>query len=224
MKLNVTCNLIVLTVLAVTGATHAEVIMHGVLSAGSHTASVDTADIWVDTLKYHVVTSGWAADTMELDSFDFPSLPAWPSRILLFATINGGVASLDLLTPARDSWYLFPGFRPPNEPKVLFFDTSPVEETHGHGVATTGLAAAPTLVGSRTAFQVHTPRTGRFALNVYDAAGNLVRVLSSQATGNVTLVPWTGDNETGQRLPEGMYYCSLVQRGASAVCKVVLAR
>jgi hypothetical protein len=222
MRLNVVCYVAALALLALSGTAHAEVTMHGVLSTGSHSVLVDSVSVTVDTVRQVITTSGWGGDSMFVDTFDFPPLENWPIAMRMFIVVNGR-AGVFSLAPVQDSWFIMTEY-PPTEPRVMFYQDAGSEEAHGSGPAGARLTALPNMAAGHTAFQVRTQRFGRFAIEVYDAAGNLRRTLSSHAAGTLTLVPWTGDDDAGNGLPEGVYYCSLVQRGASAVCKVILAR
>jgi len=66
--------------------------------------------------------------------------------------------------------------------------------------------------------------SGNTSLNVYDVAGKLVRTLvsaKSQEPGAHTSV-WNGKDNTGEKVPSGLYFCRLTTGGFSIIQKVVL--
>jgi hypothetical protein len=58
------------------------------------------------------------------------------------------------------------------------------------------------------------------AIAIYDVSGHLVRQYSSLTTGQV--LTWTGDDEYGRRLPEGVYFVKYTSQSAEQICKIVL--
>jgi flagellar hook assembly protein FlgD len=66
--------------------------------------------------------------------------------------------------------------------------------------------------------------TGRPAVEIHDAAGNLVRSLdcAMEADGAATAA-WNRDDDRGRRVPEGVYFCRYAAADVIAVRKVLVA-
>ena len=105
-----------------------------------------------------------------------------------------------------------------------------------HGpIAVTNAVALPTAIsfaparpnpfGASTVFAYGLPKASNVRLNVFDAAGRLVRTLANGIVpaGNHT-VPWDGADLSGRRAPVGMYIAVLNVDGELHRQKVLLGR
>jgi hypothetical protein len=84
----------------------------------------------------------------------------------------------------------------------------------------------PNPTGSATALRYEVAASTRVELSAYDAAGRLVRTLVNRdhAPG-VYGAEWNGENDSGERMPPGVYFLSLkTGKGTSQTQKVVLVR
>jgi flagellar hook assembly protein FlgD len=69
----------------------------------------------------------------------------------------------------------------------------------------------------------HMPQNGHLSIRVYDAAGRLVRTLKNgEEIAGFRSVKFDGRNDSGRRLPSGVYYCHMVALGKNAAQKVVI--
>ena len=223
MKLNPLRTLLVLAALAAAGPARAQVVVDGILSTGSHQVSIDSADVRIDTVSVLVPTPGWGGDSLVQDTFRFPALARWPTAVKLFyRTESTMVLAVDAVV--RDSWYVLPGFGP-TEPMVRFHEVSGIVES-GRGLpGNSAFSVTPSVTGGSALIRFLPGLSDRFAIEVYDAAGNRVRVLAGAATGrNGVSLLWPGDDDLGRQLPEGIYYCRLSLANRYSVRKLVLTR
>jgi FlgD Ig-like domain len=100
------------------------------------------------------------------------------------------------------------------------------------GVGEEGLATALDLVtlGSNPMRQLSTfgyalPATGRVRLSLFDQQGRTVRVLANgMSTAGVHRVTWDGGDDSGHRVPSGIYFCRLEVGGESKSVKIAVVR
>jgi len=85
------------------------------------------------------------------------------------------------------------------------------------------LACSPNPLRARAAIRWQVPRLSEVSLKVYNAAGQMVRVLAQGMVkpGSYTTV-WNGCDQKGRRLAAGVYVCTLTGPGARMTRKVVL--
>jgi hypothetical protein len=224
MKTPATIGLIGALLSVLCGLAPGQVLMRGVLSTGSYRVEIDSVNVRTDTLSATYPTAGWGEDTMHLDTFDFPVISKWPSALKLFYVVNDSHGIFSLPSPVQDSWYKLPGW-PPTEPKVMFYQQSPVQEPGPWPARPLRLSVTPSVAPEAVLIKAGLSPGRGFRVEFYDAVGNRVRTLAGTASATGTaLLRWPGGDDTGRRLPEGVYYCSLAQSGASAVCKLILPR
>jgi hypothetical protein len=107
---------------------------------------------------------------------------------------------------------------------VMFYSETGVEES---GVAIgprPNLSISPSVLVDRVTIQAQITGRGPVRLEIVDAAGNRVRSLATSNQGRVITQVWLGDDDAGQRLPEGIYFCRLAVGEAATTSKVLLAR
>ena len=223
MKFNPLRTLPILALLVAAGPVRAQVVMDGILSTGSHQVSIDSADVRIDTASILVPTPGWSGDSLSQDTLRFPSLTRWPTAVKLFyKTESTLVLAVD--TVVRDSWYVLPGFGP-TEPRVMFHEVSGIAESRLGLLGNSEFSVTPSVTGGSALIRVQLGLGDRFGVEVYDAAGNRVRVLAGAATGRVgASLLWQRDDDLGRQLPEGIYYCRLSVASRYSVRKLVLTR
>jgi len=61
-------------------------------------------------------------------------------------------------------------------------------------------------------------------LKVYDITGKLVRDFSSSMTKQSGCIAWLGDDDRGKDLPNGIYFCRLIEDGKSIMKKLILLK
>jgi hypothetical protein len=85
--------------------------------------------------------------------------------------------------------------------------------------------AAPNPFNPATTLSFALAAAGPVRLEIYDAAGRLVRILVDEArvAGRHT-VPWDGRGATGERLPSGTYFARLSAAGTTETNKLTLVK
>jgi hypothetical protein len=158
------------------------------------------------------VTTGWHANPEQTVQFEFPPFAGFPDTIRLAARFSGVPATKEINRPNRQAWY---PFDPPHDQTRVMFDAPAGIEEVRHDPAGPYLAVCPNVV--RDAAVIRTSGAG--LLELVDATGNRVCTLRAAAT-----VRWTGEDDSGRRLPEGVYFCRLVRGDESLVRKVIVSR
>jgi hypothetical protein len=108
-------------------------------------------------------------------------------------------------------------------------DARPVQLGNGRR---SGAATRRSLVGSvpnpsnrPTSIAYELPSAGRVRLDVYDAAGRLVRALvDDHARAGSHTARWDGKNTNGSRAPAGVYYARLQMAGSTVAKPLVRTR
>jgi flagellar hook assembly protein FlgD len=87
------------------------------------------------------------------------------------------------------------------------------------------LTCAPNPLSARAAIRWQVPRQSSVSLKVYNAAGQMVRVLRQGIVkpGSYT-TSWNGCDQQGCRLAAGVYVCTLDGPGTRITRKVVLTQ
>ena len=206
---------------------HADVLTTGVLSTGSHLVigdSVTVFDIGGGFRTY--ITTGWGGDTMVEDTFVLtPPMGADPMMIMMHYRQDDSAYMLDIPSPVMDSWYIIPGT--PTEAQVMFhWDVvDGVNEPGRLGHARADLTVSPSIVATGATIRAARVAGTSCAFTLYDAAGNRVRTLRTQASASgAASATWNGNDDLGRRLPEGIYYCCLDDPANPTVRKLILTR
>jgi hypothetical protein len=95
------------------------------------------------------------------------------------------------------------------------------EAAAGEGVRS--LQPAPNPFRGRTELHLPPAAAGGTVVQIYDAAGRLVRELKGSGSGGEALVPWDGKDNEGRALPPGSYYARLPGAG-ERTSKLILLR
>jgi hypothetical protein len=86
------------------------------------------------------------------------------------------------------------------------------------------LAVSPSVVTGQMTVRLQPVGTGRPAVEIYDAVGNVVRSLSCTAGADgVATATWNREDEFGRLVPEGVYFCRYAAANVIAVRKVLVA-
>jgi hypothetical protein len=215
---------LVMIALTAVGASAMDVM--GVLSTGTASTTIDSAGFVVGALPRMSSTAGWSGDTMQVDTFLFTRMSEWPSSVTYYAHVGGMARTLSATPPVEDSWYVFAGPFPEPKPKVKLVGVGTGAEEDGNGrLRAARLTVTPSVGTGVVRVTAHGLQAEQPLLEVYDAAGNTVRVLSAPAVGDGSAVwVWRGDNRIGRLLPDGVYYFRVPTRDGAAIAKVVLAR
>ena len=204
---------------------HASVQVTGVLSTGSHVVSVDSATIFDEGGGINIFpTPGWQGDSLAVDTFSFPLIEASPSQVDLALTVDSLPTSMSIPGVKPDTWYAIPGA--PDAQVLFSWQVVTGVNEHGrpgHGRA--GLSVSPSIVGAGATIRAERVAGTSCAFEFYDVAGNRVRTLRTQASSSgAASATWTGEDDLGRRLPEGIYYCCLDDAANPSVRKLVLTR
>jgi hypothetical protein len=194
-----------------------------VINPNTHSVWVDTVILTVPPAPETVLTAGWGSDSTARDSFEFPDLVMWPLMVDLRGRVDTARTQQVFPGPGNGNWYSFT-LVPPPPPKVMFYSETGVEES---GVAIgprPNLSISPSVLVDRVTIQAQIAGRGPVRLEIVDAAGNRVRSLATSNQGRVITQVWLGDDDAGQRLPEGIYFCRLAVGEAATTSKVLLAR
>ena len=206
---------------------HADVVVTGVLSTGSHVVSIDSAQILVNgggIQKY--LTPSWhgAAGVVDTQRLDPPMLAA-PFMIQLWLTQDASPSMLAIPNPVADSWYTIPGAATAAQVMFWWNDTAGIQERGQLGQRRASLTVSPSIVGAGATIRAERVAGTSCAFTLYDAAGNRVRTIRTQASSSgVASATWTGEDDLGRRLPEGIYYCCLGDPANPTVSKLILTR
>jgi hypothetical protein len=201
-----------LLVLAVVQPAAAQIVTTGSLYTAVEPVDVDSAYFAYGGQDTWFLTTGWHADPEQTIQFEFPPFAGFPDTVRLAARFSGAPVTKEIVGPNRQVWYQF---SPPHEQTCVMFDAPSGIEEGRHDPAGPYLAVCPNVV--RDAAVIRTSGAG--LLELVDAAGNAVRTLRAAAT-----VRWSGEDDSGRRLPEGIYFCRLVRGDESFVCKVIVTR
>ncbi len=199
----------------------------GVISTGSHRVAIDSLDImdggggiW----RYR--TAGeWGGDTMVVDSFICtPPMGFPPQLILTWGSVDGTPFTLPLPGVQQDTWYIINST--PVEAKLLYhWDViDGVGEQGRSAYPRAGLTVSPSIVRTGTIVRAERVAGTSCAFVIFDAVGNRVRTLRTQTSAGTASVTWTGEDDRGRMLPEGIYYACLDGAAGSSVGKLILSR
>lgn len=101
--------------------------------------------------------------------------------------------------------------------------TVSVEDAAPHELALALVSANPSR--DRASFRLALPRAGEARVEVFDAAGRMVRTLTSGSRPpGAWTIEWDGQNEAGRPAASGLYFVRLSAMGRELVRRVVLAR
>ena len=200
----------------------------GVLSTGSHAVVVDSLelmDVGGGIFRYR--TAGeWSGDTMVVDTFVCtPPMDFFPIQVLVMGAVDGSGFTLPILPVVPDTWYIIPST--PQEAMVRFhWEVVDGVDEHGQpGYARAGLTVSPSIVRTGATIRAERVAGPSCAFSFFDAAGNRVRTLRTQASSaGAASATWTGEDDLGRRLPEGIYYCCLDDAANPSVRKLILSR
>jgi hypothetical protein len=202
----------VLLLLAVAQPAPAQIVITGSLETAIEPVDIDSAYFAYGGQDTWFLTTGWHANPEQTIQFEFPPFTGFPDTIRLAARFSGTPVTRDINGPERQTWYQFDP--PHNQTRVMFDAPSGIEEGR-RDLAIPYLTVSPSLVRDAAVIR----SSGGGLLELVDAAGNAVRTLRAG-----TIVRWAGDDNSGRRLPEGIYFCRLVHGDRSFVRKVILAR
>jgi hypothetical protein len=197
-----------------------------VLSTGSHQVTIDSLDFMdLGGGHWRYQTAGaFGGDTMVVDSFVCnPPMGFPPMIIMLWGALDASPFTQVVPSVVPDTWYIIPSA--PQEARVWFhwqFVTGVYEHSRP-GLARAGLTVSPSIVRTGTTVRAERVAGTNCAFVIFDAAGNRVRTLRTQTSAGAASATWTGEDDFGRRLPEGIYYCCLGDAANSSVCKLILS-
>lgn len=213
---------IILLSLAAFGVVNAQQDFHGVVDPTGHTVTVDTAIVTVMSVVETIATPGWGVGS-SLDTFDFPDLAKWPDSVVLLGTVDADSVRAGFPDPVRNTWYMF-GSGGAAAARVMFYGATGVEEPRSAVEPRPCLNVSPSVVTTQMTVRLERPGPGRPVVEVFDAAGNLIRSLNCAAGANgFATTTWNREDGLGHLVPGGIYFCRYAAPGAAAVRKVLVA-
>jgi hypothetical protein len=207
---------------------HAAVITTGYLQTGSHVVSVDSVlimDFGGGIVNYY--TAGWGGDSGIVDTFRHePPMMTLPSLIQVSYVQDATPGLLPIAAPVPDSWYLIPGSATQAQVMFNWKDTTvtAIGDRGQLGQKRSGLTVSPSIVRTDATIRAERVAGTSCAFVIFDAAGNRVRTLKTQASAGAASATWTGEDDLGHRLPEGIYYCRLDDAANPSARKLILSR
>lgn len=205
-----------------------EVQTTGVLSTGSHSVVIDSLEI-MDVgggISRYRTAGEWSGDTMVVDSFVCtPGMGFFPMLVMTWGSLDGTPFTLPIPSIVPDTWYIIPSAA---QEAMLWFDWKVVIGVEEHGrpvLGRAGLTASPSIVRAGTTIRAERVAGPSTAFLFFDAAGNRVRTLRAQASpAGAASANWTGEDDLGRMLPEGIYYCRLDDAANSPARKLIISR
>jgi len=207
---------------------HASVQVTGVLSTGSHVVVVDSILLWDiggGMNKFTPPVLNWQGDSMTVDTFVFPPVDFAPLQADMWLTVDSGPSFFSIPGLRQDTWYVIPGT--PTAAQMMFSwqDITGVDEHGRPAQRRAGLTVSPSVVGARASIRAERVAGTSCAFEFYDVAGNRVRTLRTQASSSgAASATWSGEDDRGRRLPEGIYYCRLDDAANPSARKLILSR
>lgn len=206
---------------------YADIQLTGVISTGNHVVAIDSLEIMdIGGGIWRYRTAGeWAGDTMVVDSFVCaPPMSFVPNLVLLWGSCDASPFTLPFNEVQQDTWYTINGT--PQAALVLFhWDVvQAVGEQGRSAFARTGLTVSPSIVRTGAIVRAERVAGTNCAFVIFDAVGNRVRTLRTQTSAGTASVTWTGEDDRGRMLPEGIYYACLDGAAGSSVGKLILSR
>ena len=163
---------------------------------------------------------------MVVDSFVCtPPMGFPPTLILLWGALDGTPFSQPIAGVLPDTWYIINNSTP-TEAMVRFSweVVQGVDEQGRPGLGRAGLTVSPSIVRTGATVRAERVANPSCAFVFFDAAGNRVRTLRTQASSTgAASATWNGEDDFGRRLPEGIYYCSLDAAASPSVRKLILS-
>jgi hypothetical protein len=213
---------VILVSLVAFGVVNAQQDFHGVIDPFGHAVTVDTAIVTVTSVAETIATPGWGVGSSP-DTFDFPDLTEWPDSVVLMGTINASAVRSVFPDPVRNTWYVFgPGGM--TAARAMFYGATGVEEPRSTVEPRPCLNVSPSVVAAQMTVRLERPGSGRPVVEVFDAAGNLIRSLDCTAGADgFATATWHRDDGLGHLVPGGVYFCRYAASGAVAVRKVLVA-
>jgi hypothetical protein len=209
--------------LAAFGVGNALTPFSGVIDPNTTITVVDTAILNVLTETDTFLTTGWSATGTVPDTFPFPDLAAWPSKVTLIGTIMGRPNTSEFQAPQPDTWYRF-SYGSPVAPFAKFIShATGLEESRSASEPLQRLNVSPSVVTGQMTVRLQPAATGRPVVVVHDAVGNVVRSLDCTAgVDGVARTTWDRKDGSGRLVPEGIYFCRYAASGVVAVRKVLV--
>jgi len=213
---------VLVLLLAAFGVGNAQIAFYGVVDPNTHNVLVNSAVIFVTPAVDTVLTPDWGGTSM--DTFHFPDIARWPDSVELIGTVNAMPNISMFPSPVPYVWYRFT-YGSPIAPMALFYsEASNVEEPKSAPGQLQRLDVSPSVVTSRMVVRVQPLGSDRPVVEVYDAAGNVVRSLNCTAgTNGLAEATWNREDGLGHLVPEGVYFCRYATSEAVAVRKVLVA-
>jgi len=170
------------------------------------------------------LTTGWSAEGLEYDTFDFPDLAQWPTDLWVYGTTNGQPRDSHIVGLAHDQWYPF-GVGTV-VPWVKFNTYHAIEEPGLTVEPRQFVTVSPSVVTGQMTVRLQAVGTSRPVVEIHDARGTVVRSLDCPTGADgIATATWTRKDDRGHLVPGGVYFVrqAQAQAQAQAVRKVLVA-
>ena len=212
---------IVLVSLVALNVANADIQFNGVIDPKMNVTRIDSVKLASPDTT--ILTPDWFAENGVPDTLAFVGVPAWPETLDLYGTISSFPVHREIPHPKPDTWYML-SLVNPETPLVMFYGDYGVEESKPAVRRLARLTVNPSVVTGQMSISLQSVCTGRASIEMYDAAGNVVRSLVCTAgTDGIATATWNREDDHGRLVPEGVYFCRYAAADVVAVRKVLVA-
>lgn len=215
---------LVLSLLVLFAVSSGTVTFTGIIYSGSKTIAADSVRFALPGGLVMLPTPGWGGGPESRDTTVF-NLDNLPTFFGLYHRINGEPAEPMFATFTQDSWYYIPvtGQPPQRFPQLKWGGAPGIEEGAGLPAFGSTLAAAPNPSTGRSVIRCELALPGELQVAVFDRHGALVRRLcESRLDAGTHRFAWDAHDESGNRVPAGVYLVRALSAGVPALHKLVL--
>jgi hypothetical protein len=190
------------------------------LSTGGYVVAVDSVR-FLSGSRFVYETPGFGGPRRSVDTMTFDGLPSWPTELKMWTHL-GSDLYIDSISPVvHDSTYSFNVAAP--APQFIVSQLTGIEESQPLNAVTTGLRCSPMPFRSNARLQFSMNAAGSALVEVFDAAGNLVRTLADRSiAAGEHAVTWDGRDGDGRRVCTGIYLARLTVGSGRTLTKLVL--
>jgi hypothetical protein len=221
MKNRCALSVIVLCSLLTFGVANADIEFAGVIDLRLWVIQVDSVSL--EPPHMTILTPGWG-EYPSPDTFVFTGVTSWPETLVLHGIAGGLPLHFGYVHPVPERWYPI-GFSLAPPYLWLYGTGYGVEESRPLVAHTPRLTVNPSVVTGQMTVRLQPIGHSRPVVEIHDAVGNVVRSLPCvTGTNGVATATWNREDDRGQLVPEGVYFCRYSTSDVIAVRKVLVAR